>query len=169
MIAVKSLSCGSEEDLLRELGFDEKKINFEAERFLGKQITKREDDSGRNGRQAQAPVITENPFATDLDDLTDQNAAEDFFATLGNKPEPKKEEEEKQRRQSESANDQIADSMNQPFEPSQVILEQVSRNANWNEGQESLIKKNLLLGNLEYAAEIALKCGRSTVALLIAE
>lgn len=54
-------------------------------------------------------------------------------------------------------------------DPSQVILEKVSRNSNWNEGQESLIKKNLLIGNLEYAAEIALKCGRTTTALLIAE
>ena len=54
-------------------------------------------------------------------------------------------------------------------EPSHVIHETVSRNANWNEGHESLIKKNLLIGNLQYAAEVALKCGRSTVALLIAE
>lgn len=53
--------------------------------------------------------------------------------------------------------------------PSHVVSETVSRNANWNEGQESLIKKNLLVGNLQYAAEIALKCGRTTTALLIAE
>ena len=45
----------------------------------------------------------------------------------------------------------------------------MSRNANWNEGHEKLIKKNLLIGNLQYAAEIALKCGRTTTALLIAE
>ena len=32
-----------------------------------------------------------------------------------------------------------------------------------------MIKKNLLIGNLQYAAEIALKCGRTTTALLIAE
>ena len=45
----------------------------------------------------------------------------------------------------------------------------MSKNANWNEGHENLIKKNLLIGNLQYAAEIALKCGRTTMALIIAE
>ena len=53
--------------------------------------------------------------------------------------------------------------------PSHTVQETISRNANWNEGIESLIKKNLLIGNLAYAAEIALKCGRTTLALLIAE
>ena len=31
-----------------------------------------------------------------------------------------------------------------------------------------MIKKNLMIGNLQYAAEVALKCGRTTEALLIA-
>lgn len=54
-------------------------------------------------------------------------------------------------------------------DPKHLIQTTVSRNANWNEGHESQIKKNLLIGNLQYAAEIALKCGRTTTALLIAE
>ena len=54
-------------------------------------------------------------------------------------------------------------------DPKHLVQETVSRNANWNEGHENLIKKNLLIGNLQYAAEIALKCGRTTTALLIAE
>ena len=54
-------------------------------------------------------------------------------------------------------------------DPKHLVHETVSRNANWNEGHENLIKKNLLIGNLQYAAEIALKCGRTTTALLIAE
>ncbi len=49
------------------------------------------------------------------------------------------------------------------------VTEQISRNVNWDEGAEGIIKRNLLLGNLEYAAEVALKCGRTTEALLIAE
>ena len=49
------------------------------------------------------------------------------------------------------------------------ITETVSRNTNWDEGAEGIIKRNLLLGNLEYAAEVALKSGRTTEALLIAE
>lgn len=45
----------------------------------------------------------------------------------------------------------------------------MSKNCNWDEGAEGIIKRNLLLGNLEIAAEVALKCGRSTEALIIAE
>ena len=54
-------------------------------------------------------------------------------------------------------------------DPSTVVLETVAQNSNWNEGHEKLIKENLLIGNLQYAAEIALKCGRATTAFLIAE
>jgi hypothetical protein len=50
-----------------------------------------------------------------------------------------------------------------------LITETISRNSNWDEGVEALIKKNLMIGNLDYAAEIALKAGRSTEALLIAD
>jgi hypothetical protein len=50
-----------------------------------------------------------------------------------------------------------------------MILETISRNANWDEGAEGLIKQCLLLGHLDHAARVALKCGRSTEALLIAE
>jgi hypothetical protein len=49
------------------------------------------------------------------------------------------------------------------------ITETISQNTNWDEGPEGIIKRSLLLGNLEYAAEVALKCGRTTEALLIAE
>ena len=49
------------------------------------------------------------------------------------------------------------------------ITETVSKNTNWDEGVEGIIKRNLLIGNLEFAAETALKCGRTTEALLIAE
>lgn len=51
----------------------------------------------------------------------------------------------------------------------QFITETVSKNSNWDEGAEGIIKRNLLIGNLELAAEVALKSGRSTEALLIAE
>ena len=54
-------------------------------------------------------------------------------------------------------------------DPKTAITETVSRNGNWNEGPEGMIKKNLMMGNLPYAAEVALKCGRSAEALLIAE
>lgn len=49
------------------------------------------------------------------------------------------------------------------------MTETISRNVNWDEGIEGIIKRNLLIGNLEYAAEVALKSGRTTEALLIGE
>lgn len=33
-------------------------------------------------------------------------------------------------------------------DPKHMVHDTVSRNANWNEGYENLIKKNLLIGNL---------------------
>jgi hypothetical protein len=51
----------------------------------------------------------------------------------------------------------------------QMVTETISRNTNWDEGVEGIIKRNLLIGNLEYAAEVALKAGRTTEALLIAD
>lgn len=49
------------------------------------------------------------------------------------------------------------------------ITETISKNSNWDEGAEGVIKRNLLLGNLEHAADVALKCGRTVEAFLIAE
>jgi len=49
------------------------------------------------------------------------------------------------------------------------VTEQVSRNLNWDVGIESIIKRCLLTGQLEEAAECALKCGRVAEAILIAD
>lgn len=49
-----------------------------------------------------------------------------------------------------------------------MVPEMVSRNQNWNVGNEALIKKSLMIGNIQYAAEIALKSGRTAEAFLIA-
>jgi hypothetical protein len=54
--------------------------------------------------------------------------------------------------------------------PSNItVTETVSKNANWDEGPEAMIKRNLMFGNLEYAAEVAMKCGRVTEAFMIAQ
>lgn len=44
----------------------------------------------------------------------------------------------------------------------------MSKNLNWNQGVEGVIKKNLLIGNIEDAAECAMKGGRHAEALLLA-
>lgn len=56
-----------------------------------------------------------------------------------------------------------------PSSGAATIQETISRNSNWEEGTEAIIKQSLLLGQLEYAAQVALKCGRTTEAFLIAE
>lgn len=50
----------------------------------------------------------------------------------------------------------------------QTIQETISKNINWNQGAEGIIKKNLLIGNIEGAAQCALKSGRTSEALLLA-
>lgn len=49
------------------------------------------------------------------------------------------------------------------------MQESISRNVNWNAGTEAMIKRNLMVGNYQYAAECALKTGRTAEAFLIAE
>lgn len=49
------------------------------------------------------------------------------------------------------------------------MQETISRNTNWDEAAEGIIKQNLLLGERGWAARVALKAGRTTEALLIAE
>ena len=83
MIALKSLSTNNQEDLLKEFGFDSKKVTFEAERYLGKEISvskKPEDNSGRH--LDNKAMVTENPFAEEMDTMS-ADAAADFFSQLG--------------------------------------------------------------------------------------
>ena len=64
LLAVKALAAGNIEGLMKEFGFDKKKVIFEVERFLGKQH-KRQDDNTPQKQNAlnNPPVVTANPFA----------------------------------------------------------------------------------------------------------
>ena len=165
MIALKSLASGSHDDLFKEFGFDSKKATFEAERYLGKPMKPRKNSEVTQSRLDRPPVMTENPFAQDLTDLSANDAA-DFFSQLGSAPKP---EPEKPKKEELSVEKNASQEFMANTNPNHLLQETVSRNANWNEGHENLIKKNLMIGNLQYAAEVALKCGRTTAALLIAE
>ena len=48
------------------------------------------------------------------------------------------------------------------------VMEQISKNINWDTGVEKIIKDNLIIGNYDGAIDCALKCGRSAEALLLA-
>ncbi len=48
------------------------------------------------------------------------------------------------------------------------LVEHISRNMNWNEGVEKVIKQSMLIGNLEGAVDCCFKCGRTAEALILA-
>ncbi len=71
--------------------------------------------------------------------------AEGFFTDLGEK---KEEVKEKPKARAESLENL-------------GVVEHISRNMNWNEGVEKIIKQSMLIGNLEGAIDCCLKCGRA--------
>ena len=101
-------------------------------------------------------------------------SALDFFSQLGSKSQPavtstaasnqsnNNNEEQKVAGGTGEGDDQRDRQMT-------FLTETVSKNSNWDEGAEGIIKRNLLLGNLEYAADVAMKAGRTSEALMIAE
>lgn len=89
----------------------------------------------------------------------------DFFNQLSNKNEEQKQPAQVDQQRKES-ND-YAEESNQKSQ--KIVQESVSKNINWDVGTESIIKRCLLTGQLEEAAECALKCGRHAEAFLIAD
>ena len=75
-MAIRSLVDANPDALLKDLGLDNKKVTFEVERFLGKPLKKHKSEDTAadlkrtNSRQKQPPVVTENPFATELPEMT---------------------------------------------------------------------------------------------------
>jgi len=86
---------------------------------------------------------------SNLPQMTAGDAA-DFFSQLGQKDQTAaptgQQEERKVEREPES------DSVQRQSSRQVMAQETVSRNINWDEGSEGIIKQNLLIGELEYAA-----------------
>ncbi len=97
--------------------------------------------------------------------MTAESAA-DFFSELGSRS---NNNPSGAQGKNNNAEDQKIEEEPQREAKLQMVTETISRNTNWDEGVEGIIKRNLLIGNLEYAAEVALKAGRTTEALLIAD
>jgi hypothetical protein len=92
LLAVKSLAAGSVDGLLKEFGFDKKKVTFEVERFLGKQIKRQEEAPRQHSVLNKPPVVTENPFVQDFTALTAEGAV-DFFNQLGSSTQQSQKQE----------------------------------------------------------------------------
>ena len=142
-ITLKSLSTHNFDSLFSMLEIDKNSVINEAERFSGKKKSKRVSNADSNKRVS---------IKGGLDEL-DANQANAFFENLAETSDKRKEEEEKKTEAKPGC---------------KVVQETISRNSNWDEGAEGIIKRNLLIGNVEGAAECAMKCGRTTEALLLA-
>lgn len=140
-VTMRALSTKNFDALFSLLDIDKDSVYSEAERYSGKKKHKPHKTESMNKGQKEG-----------LANL-DANQANEFFATLAETSDKRKEEEE---RKSEAS-----------LGP-KVVQETVSRNSNWNEGAEGIIKRNLMIGNIEGAAECAMKCGRTAEAFLLA-
>lgn len=142
-VTIRSLCTKNFDSLFTLLDIDKDAVFNEAERFSGKKKNKAKSNKAETQSKAARDGLTN----------LDADQANQFFATLAESSEKRLEEEEKK-----------AEVKPGP----KVAQETISRNSNWDEGAEGIIKRNLLIGNIEGAAECALKCGRTTEALLLA-
>ncbi len=140
------------------LGYDKETLKQETYNYIGKKINKATTAKTRDFTNLQEK--NKGNTAQGKDD------ALSFFSEMTNKAE----------QQQQSHKDLLAGT-NQPkstpqtinnTEKPNLITETLSKNINWNQGSEKLIKQSLLTGDLESAVDVALKCGREAEALLIA-
>jgi len=139
--AMKCLARKSYSSLYDALGINIDKVNSDAEKLTGKKKNK-----GKSSPKAK-PVKAKGPASLDA------SGATDFFAGLANQSIAKPVEEEKTETE---------------VPTTQMIKETISRNGNWDVGPEGIVKRSLLVGNTEAAAECLLKSGRPAEALLLA-
>ncbi len=137
---LQALAENKKEVVLKALGFDPQTITNEAELYSGKRIT---------GMPASTLPETANMGSLSKEE------AEGFFTTLVESVPAKKEPEKDSRSRGVSME-------------SLGAVERISRNMNWNEGVEKIIKQSILIGNLEGAVDCCLKCGRAAEALILA-
>ena len=159
---MKALHLGSFNELLKTFGYDKTKIIQEVERCLGRKLLKPKQE-----QQVQQQPIAQKLPQPEFKPMTAESAA-DFFSELGSRSNNAPPGQSKGNQNNNNVEDLKVEE-----EPSQtklqMVTETISRNTNWDEGIEGIIKRNLLIGNLEYAADVALKAGRTTEALLIAD
>lgn len=142
-IALKSCYTNNYNELFRSMGYDKSKLQKEVYTYIGKKI---ETQNSKKERQKVANI-----------NLINNNEAEDFWNTFSSS---KTEKEIGDVKNVENAMTTI--------EKPHTITESITRNINWNLGTEKLIKQSLLIGDLQSAVDVALKCGREAEALLIA-
>jgi protein transport protein SEC31 len=139
-VTLKCLLKDDYQQLFTLMGFEKNKLQSEVYAFIGKKSEKTQ-----NKERQRVTLVNNN--------INDE--AEEFWNTAMAKND--KEEAKVNSKSTEVLN-----------EKPMTIQETVTKNINWNQGAEKLIKHSLLIGDLESAVDVALKCGREAEALLIA-
>ena len=142
-VTIRSLWNKNFDSLFSLFDINKEEVINEAEKLSGKKKLK---------QKTQKSDLHLKSNNNDLSNL-DANQANEFFANFSENHEKKLEEEEKK---------------SEVKAGPKITQEVISRNSNWDESGEGVIKRNLLVGNIEGAAECALKWGRTTEALLLA-
>ena len=177
MVEFKVLKCLLEENydaLLQQFGIDKKKTQFQVEKFLGRKMNKPKEEP----QVAQNKTVQSSVMQSNLPVMSAEGAA-DFFSQLGQQDQQVSQPNQSsgppaapggiQNMTTQSQGSFLETDLKLGGSELYTVRETISKNSNWDEGHESIIKQNLLIGNLEMAAEVALKSGRTTEALLIAE
>jgi len=141
--------------LFTALGYDKETLKQETYNNIGKKLNKAMTAKTRDfsNLQAQKKDILQQG----------KDDALSFFSEMTSKAEQLKDTPPT----SNPNKGPNAQTINNAEKPN-LITETTSKNINWNQGSEKLIKQSLLTGDLESAVEVALKYGREAEALLIA-
>jgi len=154
-VALKCYYNNDYNPLFTALGYDKETLKQETYNYIGKKVNKAATAKTRDFSTLQAQK--KDAMQQGRDD------ALSFFSEMTSKAEQQKESPVS----SATTKGGSTQTTNNTEKPN-LITETVSKNINWNQGSEKLIKQSLLTGDLESAVEVALKCGREAEALLIA-
>lgn len=138
------------------LGYDKDTLKQETYNYIGKKISKTATTKTRDFSNIQAQKKDASQQGKD-DALS-------FFSEMTHKAEQQSQKDLNTPNTQKGINAQTINNTEKP----NLITETISKNINWNQGSEKLIKQSLLTGDLESAVEVAMKCGREAEALLIA-
>ena len=140
---IKAIINNNPDDIIKLTGLDKEVLTQQAEAYTNKTYAR---EPVAETKKAPEP----NNFL-----VPSQEEAEDFFRSFAEQGTTK---------------DTSKELTNKTVETEEEILlsETITKNTNWNAGIEKMIKRNILVGNIEEAVDVALKCGRVAEAILLA-
>lgn len=138
---IKAVIHNNSDDVIQVTGLNKEEVIRQTEAYTNKVYAKKVETK---------KAVKSNNFS-----VPSQEEAEDFFRSFAEQNTKKEEDKD--------ATNNISDE-----EEEVKINETISKNVNWNAGGEKMIKRNILIGNVEGAVDAALKCGRVAEAFILA-